>query len=108
MSDAAEWRIQLEHLAAMAERPYVTVHVLRDSAGLHGLLGHDVWFLLMPDRRTVVYTENGYRGELIEEAAPVCRLQQAYDAVRDLALTPAESQKFILRTMEEVPCDPST
>ena len=32
----------------------------------------------------------------------------AYDAVRDLALSPAESRKFILRMLEEVPCDPST
>jgi hypothetical protein len=50
----------------------------------------------------------GDRGELIEEAGPVVRLQKTYDAVRDLALTPAESRKFILRLLEEATCDPST
>ncbi len=86
----------------------MTVQVSRFSAGLHGLTNADVMFLRLAEGRTVAYTENGYRGELIEESAPVERLQRAYDSVRDLALSPAESRKFILRLLEEVPCDPST
>lgn len=108
LRDVGEWRGQLEYLGEMAERSGVTVHVLPQSAGLHGLVSADMWYLLLPDGRTVAYTENGYRGELIEETSTVVRLQQAYDAVRDLALSPAESRKFILRMLEEVPCDPST
>ncbi|WP_432011659.1 helix-turn-helix domain-containing protein [Streptomyces cucumeris] len=108
LRDAGEWRGQLEHLAEVGERPNVTVQVLLQSAGMHGLMGFEVWYLQLPDASTVVYTENGYRGELIEATAPVLRLQRAYDALRDLALSPAESRKFILRTLEEVPCDPST
>ncbi|KAB1989128.1 helix-turn-helix domain-containing protein [Streptomyces triticiradicis] len=108
LRDAGEWRGQLEYLRDAAERPNVTVHVLRQSAGLHGLVGADMWYLLLPEGRTVAYTENGYRGELIEESEPVVRLQKTYDAVRDLALTPAESRKFVLRMLEEVPCDPPT
>jgi hypothetical protein len=45
---------------------------------------------------------------LIAATAAVERLQRAYDAVRDLALTPAESRKFIMRMLEEMPCDPLT
>ncbi|MFG2879407.1 helix-turn-helix domain-containing protein [Streptomyces sp. NPDC048337] len=108
LRDAEEWREQLEYLAEAADRPDVTVHVLPQSAGLHSLMGADMWYLLMPDGRTVVYTENGYQGELIEEPGPVVRLQKAYDSVRDLALPPAESRKFILRMLEEATCDPST
>ncbi|MFE3559524.1 helix-turn-helix domain-containing protein [Streptomyces sp. NPDC059193] len=103
LSDSDVWREQLEYMLEMAERPQVTVHVLEQSAGLHGLMGMDVWYLLLPEGRTVAYTENGYRGELIEEANPVVRLQTTYDAVRDLALSPAESRKFILRMLEEAP-----
>ncbi|MFD4132146.1 helix-turn-helix domain-containing protein [Streptomyces goshikiensis] len=103
LSESGVWREQLEYLLEMAERPQVTVHVLEQSAGLHGLMGMDVWYLLLPEGRTVAYTENGYRGELIEEANPVVRLQTTYDAVRDLALSPAESRKFILRMLEEAP-----
>ncbi|MFG2781466.1 helix-turn-helix domain-containing protein [Streptomyces prunicolor] len=108
LRDGAEWRGQLEYVAEVAERPNVTVHVLLQSAGLHGLVSADMWYLLLPEGRTVAYTENGYRGELIEESGPVVSLQKAYDAVRDLALSPAESRKFILQMLEEVTCDPST
>ncbi|WP_371790088.1 helix-turn-helix transcriptional regulator [Streptomyces sp. NBC_01471] len=105
---AGEWRAQLEYLAEAAERDNITIHVLPQSAGLHALMGFDVWYLLLPEGRTVVYTENGYRGELIEESAPVVRLQKAYDSVRDLAMSPSESRKYILRLLEEVSCESST
>ncbi|MDT0378316.1 helix-turn-helix transcriptional regulator [Streptomyces sp. DSM 42041] len=108
LRDAGEWRAQLEHLAEMAERPDVAVQVLLHSAGVHGLMSADMWYLLLPEGRTVAYTENGYQGELIEEAGPVVRLQKTYDAVRDLALHPAESRKFIGQMLEEVTCDPLT
>ncbi|MGW5233575.1 helix-turn-helix domain-containing protein [Streptomyces nodosus] len=101
------WREQLEYLAGVAERPGVTVHVLPFSAGPYGLDSTDVWFLRMSGGLTVAYTENAHRGELIQEAGPVERLQRAYDAVRDMAMSPAESRKFILRMLEEVPCDPT-
>ncbi|MFJ3697121.1 helix-turn-helix domain-containing protein [Streptomyces sp. NPDC090052] len=105
---AAEWRAQLEYLLEAVERDNITVHVLPQGAGLHALMGFDVWYLLLPEGRTVAYTENGYRGELIEDSAPVVRLQKAYDSVRDLALSPAESRKCILRLLEEVSCESST
>ncbi|MEU6574162.1 helix-turn-helix transcriptional regulator [Streptomyces sp. NPDC046805] len=108
LRDAGEWRAQLEHLLEMSDRDNVTVHVLQNNAGLHALLGFDVWCLLLPDGRTVAYTENGYRGELIGETAPVVSLQKAYDSVRDMALSPAESRNYILRKLEEVPCGSST
>ncbi|GHE51277.1 hypothetical protein GCM10017778_39330 [Streptomyces vinaceus] len=75
---------------------------------MHGLVATDIWFLRLPEGRTVAYTENTHRGELIETNASVERLQHAYDSVRDMALSPAESRKFVLRMLEEVPCDPST
>ncbi len=37
-----------------------------------------------------------------------CLQRRPYDAVRDMALTPSESRKFVLSLLEEVPCDPST
>lgn len=107
LRDVGEWRGQLEYLAGVAERPNITVHVLLQGAGMHGLMGIDAWYLQLSDASTVVYTEGGYQGQLIEEPAPVMRLQRAYDALRDLALSSAESRKFILQMLEETPCDPS-
>ncbi|MFE3116301.1 helix-turn-helix domain-containing protein [Streptomyces niveus] len=108
LRDVRAWRGQLQYLTEISERGEVTVQLVPFSAGLHGLTNADVMFLRLPEGRTVAYAENGYRGELIEETAPVERLQLTYDSVRDLALSPAESRKFFLRILEEAPCDPST
>lgn len=108
LRDVGEWRGQLEHLAEVGERRDVTVQVLPLSAGHHGLAGADVMFLRLSDARPVAYVEHAIGGELVEEYAVIERLQRAYDAVRDLAMSPAESRKFILHVLEEVPCKPST
>ncbi len=108
LRDTRAWREQLEHLAQAAERPNITLQVLPFSAGPHGLMNTSVKFLRLPDGRTVAYTENDLRGELVEENTSVELLLRRYDAMRDLALSPAESRKFILRMLEEVPCEPST
>ncbi|MFI0087211.1 helix-turn-helix domain-containing protein [Streptomyces bobili] len=108
LRDVGEWRGQLEYVAEVAERPNVTMQVLPLSAGMHGLDSTALIFLRLPGGLTVAYTENAHRGELIEADAPVERLQRAYDAMRDLALSPAESLKFVLAILEEVPCEAST
>lgn len=108
LRDVGEWRGQLEYVAEVAERPNVTIQVLPLSAGMHGLDSTALMFLRLPGGLTVAYTENAHRGELIEADAPVERLQRAYDAMRDLALPPAESLKFVLAILEEVPCEAST
>ncbi|MFF3607086.1 helix-turn-helix domain-containing protein [Streptomyces sp. NPDC002463] len=107
LRDASHCREQLEYLAEIAERPNVAIQVLQLGMGIHGLVSTDVMFLRLLSGRTVAYTESAHQGELVEENVSVERLQRAYDAVRDLALPPAESRKFILRMLEEVPCDPS-
>jgi hypothetical protein len=103
-----EWRGRLEYLAEMTEHRNIAVQVLPFTAGPYGLDSTDVWFLRLPHGRAVAYTENAHKGELIEDGTAVEKLQGAYGAVRDLAVTPAESRKFVLRMLEEVPCDPST
>ncbi|MGW0836991.1 helix-turn-helix domain-containing protein [Streptomyces prunicolor] len=108
LRDKQAWRAQLKFLAEAAERPNVTIHALPFGSGMHGLSNTNTMFLKLPDGRTVAYAENDVRGELVEETERVERLQRAYDAVRDQALSPAESRMFILRMLEELPCEPST
>ncbi|MFJ4683691.1 helix-turn-helix domain-containing protein [Streptomyces sp. NPDC088789] len=105
--DAEPWREQLEYLAEAGEQPNITIHVLPFGTGLHGLINTDVMFLRLADGSTVAYTENDVGGELIEETSRVENLHRIYDAVRDQALTPAESRTFILRMLEEAPCERS-
>lgn len=108
LSNPQDWREQLEHLAEASERPNIRIQVLPFSAGPHGLMNTAVKFLRMPDGTTLAYTENDLRGELIEQSSRVEFLQRTYDAVRDLALPPVESRKFVTQMLEEVPCEPLT
>ncbi|MEW1720722.1 helix-turn-helix transcriptional regulator [Streptomyces sp. NPDC093109] len=108
LPDREEWREQLEHLLTMTERTTIALQVLPLAIGPHGLDSTNVMFLNAPDGSTVAYTENALRGDLIEQPTPVQQLQLRYDAVRDLALSPAESRKFITQMLEEVSWDPST
>ncbi|AKN71499.1 DNA-binding protein [Streptomyces sp. PBH53] len=108
MPNRGEWREQLEHLVEMSERPNVTLQVLPFSASFHGLASTDLMFLRLLDTRAVAYAENDVHGELISEPSRVERYQRTYDAIRDVALSPADSRKFILRMLEEVTCEPST
>ncbi|WP_246561735.1 DUF5753 domain-containing protein [Streptomyces roseirectus] len=108
LSDPAAWRRQLESLLEACDQPGVTIQVLPHSAGLHGLVNTNVMFMRLANGTTVAWTENATRGELIEDNARVEELQRKYDAMRDLALSPAESRKFIMRLLEELPCEPST
>ncbi|MGW1268214.1 helix-turn-helix domain-containing protein [Streptomyces sp. NPDC002491] len=108
LSNSQDWRAQLEHLAETSERPNIKLQILPFSAGPHGLMNTAVKFLRMPDGQTLAYTENDVRGELIEDCGRVECLQRTYDAVRDLALPPVQSRKFVTRMLEEVPCEPLT
>ncbi|MVO87830.1 helix-turn-helix domain-containing protein [Streptomyces sp. p1417] len=108
LGDHTQWRQQLEHLLAMSERQNVKIHVVEQSVGLHALTNTHTMFLRTMDARTVAWVETGYSGDLVEETAPVERLQLSYDSVRDLALSPAASRKFIAEMLEEAPCVPST
>ncbi|MEU9264165.1 helix-turn-helix transcriptional regulator [Streptomyces sp. NPDC048251] len=107
LRDAQEWREQLEFLLEVSERPNIALQVLPQRAGLYGLVSTDLMFLRLLDGTTVAYAESAHRGELIEENVSVERLRRAYDLMRDLALSPVESRKFITRMLEEVPCEPS-
>ncbi|GGN52371.1 transcriptional regulator [Streptomyces kronopolitis] len=108
LEDAEEWRKQLEHLLTMGERPNVMIQVVQQKVGLHALTNTDTMFLRLPDGRTVAWVESGYSGELVEETAAAERLQLSYDLVRDLAMSPVESRKFIRQMWEEASCEPST
>lgn len=109
LREKAAWREQLEYLLKVSEHPSVTIQVLLFDAGPCSLDSTDTMFLKLPGGRTVAYVETAHRGEIIEERSTFDRLQLSYDALRDKALSPAASRRFIGRTLEEAPCDdPST
>ncbi|WP_282692841.1 helix-turn-helix transcriptional regulator [Streptomyces sp. CC208A] len=107
LPDQAQWQEQLEHLLTMGDRRNVTIQVVPHSAGLYALNGTDVTFLRLADGRVVAWVETSFSGTLIEGTADVDLLQLRYDRARDLALSPADSRKFIMRALEEAQCEPS-
>ncbi|MFC8593720.1 helix-turn-helix domain-containing protein [Streptomyces atroolivaceus] len=108
LRESSAWREQLKHLLEVADTAQTVVQVLPHSAGAHSLSSTDVMFLRVAQGRTVAYVESASHGTLLEESRQVEELQQMYDSVRDLALSPGESRKHISRLLEEIPCDPST
>ncbi|MEV8602847.1 helix-turn-helix transcriptional regulator [Streptomyces griseoviridis] len=108
LQEPGKWREQLEYLMAMAQRKNVAIQMMPQSVGLHGLTNTDTMFLRDADGRTMAWIETGYSGEFVQEASDVERLLLRYDQVRDLALTPYETGKFIRRMLEEASCESST
>ncbi|MEU6507662.1 helix-turn-helix transcriptional regulator [Streptomyces sp. NPDC046942] len=106
LRDARAWWEQLEYLVEVGERPNITLYVLPFGRGLHAMVNTDVMLMRLLDGRAVAYAESDLLGELIEETSQVERLLRTYDDLRDLALSPAESRTFILRVLEEAPCEP--
>ncbi len=106
LSDSEEWREQLGHLVEMSKLPNVTIHVLPQAAGLHGLTNTHTMLMRLPKGSSVAYTETGQSGDLIEDTKETDRLQVLYDRLRDKALSPQESVAFIDKLMEERTCKP--
>lgn len=89
-------REQLDHLVTLSRLPNVTIQVLRFEAGAH--LADSSGFVLLSferDEPPLGYIET-LAGELfLESSRDLARLSAAYDNLRTLAMSPAESIRFI-------------
>lgn len=90
---AGVMRGQLEHLAAMAEQPNVTLQVLPYSAGAHEAVNGAFHLLEFPDPSTpkVVYLDTLTGGIHLETTAEIGRYGVAFRKLRERALNPVES-----------------
>jgi transcriptional regulator with XRE-family HTH domain len=93
-------RDQLAHMVELAKRPNVTVQVLRFAAGGHLATGGPFTVLTFEkDEPPLGYLET-LAGELfLESAKEIGRLTSVFDHIKTLAMSPAESARFI-RNME--------
>ncbi|MDG4798719.1 helix-turn-helix transcriptional regulator [Micromonospora sp. WMMD1082] len=89
-------RDQLIHLVELAKLPNITVQVLRFAAGAHMATSGGLQILVFDkDEPALGYLET-LAGELFLEAPrDISRLNQVYDHLRTLAVSPAESVKLI-------------
>jgi transcriptional regulator with XRE-family HTH domain len=98
--DPEAWHDQLAHLVETAMLPNVTIQVLPQAAGMHGLMGANLILLSLRNGGSVAYLEGGRSSDLKEDPEDVDAYRAAYDRLRDLALSPRESVAFIERLME--------
>ncbi|MGW4500163.1 DUF5753 domain-containing protein [Micromonospora sp. NPDC004336] len=83
---------QLDHLATMAQRPHVMVHVIPLGAGLHpGQAGPFVIATTM-DGEDVGYLDDQAAGRITNDVAP---LRAVWDTVRSVALPRDQSIDFL-------------
>jgi hypothetical protein len=89
-------REQLEHIVTLARRPNVTVQVLRFAAGAHLATGGGFAVLTFEKNEPPLGYIETLAGELfLESPTEISRLTSVYDHLKALAMSPAESIKFI-------------
>lgn len=86
---------QLEHITKIASRPNVVIQVLRYAAGAHLATYGGFTVLEFPDDPTLGYIETLAGDLFLESPDYINRLARAHENLRTLALSPAESIKFI-------------
>jgi transcriptional regulator with XRE-family HTH domain len=93
----AVMRGQLERLLAASSWPNVTLQVLPLASGAHPALGGPFCILRFPERGDpdVVYTEGVAGHAYLEKEADVRACAEAFDLLRAVALSPAETAAVI-------------
>ncbi len=103
LGSPAVMREQLEHLAAMAERPHVSLQIVpldvtNASAPAIPVTYLRFWGADLPD---VVYLEHIRSANFLEDRDETEEYRVALDRLADEALTPRESLRLLRRTMDE-------
>jgi hypothetical protein len=94
---------QLTHLAAIADQPNVTVHVVPFAAGVPVYLNSFV-VLSFPDPEDtdVVYIESTSGQQVIEEGIPVTQYKSTFARLVERSLNPDDSIDLIQKVAGEL------
>ncbi|MBB4934835.1 transcriptional regulator with XRE-family HTH domain [Lipingzhangella halophila] len=90
-------RAQLSHVANLIECERVSVQVVE---GRHAGLAGPFKIISPPGASDVVYAESAHSGQVIDTPEDVRRFRLLYGAVQAVALSPDESARLILKTLE--------
>ncbi|MEU2789125.1 helix-turn-helix transcriptional regulator [Streptomyces sp. NPDC007100] len=92
---------QLRHIAGLAARQRVRVHVLPFSAGAHSLLESGTKLMWFDDAPPIAYVEGLYTGTVHDAPSVVFNCQAAYDLALGDAWSHGESLALIKAVAEE-------
>jgi Predicted transcription factor, homolog of eukaryotic MBF1 len=100
--DPAVMKEQLLHIAEMAERPRIFIHVVPRSAGLYaGQMGYFV-LASLPGGGDAAYLEDPVGGRVISDPEKLDEFSCLWDAVHSVALPRDMSQDLIRRMASEL------
>jgi hypothetical protein len=92
---------QIRHLIRMSERSNITVQVIPFEAGGHIGLNGPYVLLEFAKARTVVHLEHKRSGIFMDEPTDVQPYLESTDILRQMALDPAETEKFLSAAVDE-------
>ncbi|MGB2570854.1 helix-turn-helix domain-containing protein [Micromonospora citrea] len=86
---------QLDHLAELAQREHIQVHVVPTDAGMYlGLAGQFI-IAELPDGTRIAHADNQLRAQIVDASADVARLAKTWEIVRNEALPRRQSMDLI-------------
>lgn len=94
-------REQLEHIADMSARPYITVQIVPASVGATAGLSGDICLATMDGLPDVLHTDAVPEGHTTEVRSQVRAASVAFERIRQYALPHAQSRELILRLADE-------
>jgi transcriptional regulator with XRE-family HTH domain len=100
VGDAAVMYEQLTHLAEMAERDNVRIHILPLAADACAKI-NGPFVIASFDGNEVAYLDNAITGEVVEGRAEIARIRGMWELLRSDALPKDESIKLIKKVAEE-------
>ncbi len=86
---------QLLHLAACAERPNTSVHVVPADAGLHAGLSGPLSLAHLEDGSWVGHLESQLGGDVVDRPAELDTLFERWESIRNEALSRRQSLDLI-------------
>ncbi|MFC0532261.1 helix-turn-helix domain-containing protein [Phytohabitans kaempferiae] len=96
-NDPRTKREQLERLVSLGAQPNITIQVLPFAAGVDGF-PNPFAILEFPDPSDVVmYVENGLADDVVDQPDLVRPFRHEFERLREMALSPAETQEMIKR-----------
>jgi len=106
-SDPKLMPAQLRHLVDLSSRPYLTVQVIPFSAGAHfGLKGPFTLLSFDNELGDVLFFESARRGDLTladpASADLITSYQEAFEGLRNIALSVEKSTQLIERTADKM------
>jgi transcriptional regulator with XRE-family HTH domain len=95
VGDTAVMKAQLERLLTLGASPRIVIQVLPGRVGAHAGLSGPFTILTLPDVHDVLYVDGFSQGRIALDAAEVASAARAYDLLRAVSLSPAESADLI-------------